>query len=216
MNDYLMILAILLAPLIAIRVEKFLEKERSGKERRLSIFKTLMATRARTLDPSHVEALNMIDLEFAGEKGVTNAWKEYLDHLGATPQQPTIKGKTKAVRQSEKSEYDAVMATWSSQKDTYLTNLLFVMGKALNYNFDKTHIKRAIYSPKGHEDYENEQRNLRLLMIALLAGEIPLKIEDASHDKKGLAEQGEIRQSLIRYLKGEVVTPIKVVEDNHD
>ena len=55
-SDILMIGAVLLAPLIAVQVDKYLEKKRNKKERKLNVFKTLMATRGKILDPRHVEA----------------------------------------------------------------------------------------------------------------------------------------------------------------
>ena len=95
-SDGLMICAVILAPLIAVQVDKYLEKKRNKKGRKLGIFKTLMATRGRALDPRHVEALNMIDLEFEGEKSVTDAWKAYLDHLVNMPKYPnTVSNESK-------------------------------------------------------------------------------------------------------------------------
>jgi hypothetical protein len=43
----------------------------------------LMATRGNALHYRHVEALNLIDVEFfdASEKDVRETWKAYLDHL---------------------------------------------------------------------------------------------------------------------------------------
>ena len=67
-SDWLMIIAVLLAPLIAVQVQKWLEHHRENRERKLRVFKTLMATRAATVSPDHVQALNMIDLEFSGKR----------------------------------------------------------------------------------------------------------------------------------------------------
>jgi hypothetical protein len=84
--DWLMILAVLLGPIIAVRLTRHLDNRKEIRERKLWIFKTLMATRASTLSPHHVEALNRIDLEFSPknkkEKPVLEAWKAYLDLLG--------------------------------------------------------------------------------------------------------------------------------------
>ncbi|WP_429075901.1 DUF6680 family protein [Enterobacter sp. AC1] len=70
---------------------KTLEQFRERKQSRLSIFRTLMSTRAQRLHREHVQALNMIDLVFYGrklsiiriryqtkkEQTVTHAWKSY-------------------------------------------------------------------------------------------------------------------------------------------
>lgn len=82
----LTILAIVVGPILAIEVQKRLEKGRDALNRKLLIYKTLMATRGTILSPQHVEALNLIDIEFnprdRKEKKVLDAWRVYRDHLG--------------------------------------------------------------------------------------------------------------------------------------
>lgn len=88
MNDVAIVVATLLGPVLAIQAQKILERSRDRKERRMVIFRTLMATRASVLSPAHVEALNAIPIEFYGNTGklkeINEAWKLYLDHLGPT------------------------------------------------------------------------------------------------------------------------------------
>lgn len=224
-SDILMVCAVILAPLIAVQVDKYLEKKRNKKERKLNVFKTLMATRGRALDPRHVEALNMIDLEFDGEKSVTDAWKAYLDHLVNMPKYPTSEGKNEEEKKSEKTVYDSQMATWGDQRENYLADLLFTMGNSLDYNFDKTHIKRSIYSPQGHADIENEQQLLRRASIELLMGRLTLPVETVTNPiseeelqarKEEQAEQKLIRELLIKHYKGEIPSIVKIVEDRKD
>jgi len=61
-SDWLMISAVLTGPILAVQVQKFIESWREAKQRKIYIFKTLMATRGTTLSPRHVEALNIIDV----------------------------------------------------------------------------------------------------------------------------------------------------------
>lgn len=224
-SDILMICAVILAPLIAVQVDKYLEKKRNKNERKLNVFKTLMATRGKILDPRHVEALNMIDLEFDGEKPVTDAWKAYLDHLINMPKYPTSKGKNEEEKKSEKTIYDSQMATWGGQRENYLADVLFSMGNSLDYNFDKTHIKRSIYSPQGHADIENEQQLLRRASIELLMGRITLPVEtvatplsenELKASQEEQAEQKQIRELLIKHYKGEIPSIVKIVENHRD
>lgn len=63
----------LLSPLIALRVSRRLDARREVRERKMKIFRTLMATRARRLSMEHVEALNMIDVEFSERHGPEKA-----------------------------------------------------------------------------------------------------------------------------------------------
>src|SRR5687767_2733026 len=83
--DWINIVAILVAPLVAVQVSLWLERRKERRSRQLETFRTLMATRASGLAPDHVKALNMIDVEFYGSdassRAVLQAWKAYLDHL---------------------------------------------------------------------------------------------------------------------------------------
>ncbi|HEY6253840.1 MAG TPA: DUF6680 family protein, partial [Candidatus Angelobacter sp.] len=75
--------AILRGPVRALQIQRQLDEERETRNRRVILFKTLMAYRATRLAPAFVQALNMIELEFdlAGHKLVRDAWKELLDHF---------------------------------------------------------------------------------------------------------------------------------------
>ena len=96
----LMVIATALSPLIAVQVTRYLDDRNEQRGRKLAIFKTLMATRAYTLAPAHVEALNRIDLEFSAkrtsEKAVLDVWQQYLDHLGNRALQPEAWGAKRA------------------------------------------------------------------------------------------------------------------------
>src|SRR5439155_23554849 len=65
-SDWLTVAAIVLAPLVALRVSVWLDRRKEKRQRQFLIFQTLMATRASGLAPEHVQALNMIDVEFYG------------------------------------------------------------------------------------------------------------------------------------------------------
>lgn len=157
LDNGLMIVAVLLAPLVALQVSGILERRREQRGRRLAVFRTLMATRARKLGPEHVEALNMIDVEFGqsseGDRNVVNSWKLYLDHLNRPP---------------------GTDPTWMSKADELLVEVLTHMGTSLGYNFDKVHIKNQTHSPRAQVDLENDQFTIRKGLISLLKGESSL------------------------------------------
>ena len=153
LTDILMILATAVSPLIAVQVTRYLDDRNEIQGRKLHVFKTLMATRAYTLSPAHVEALNRIDLEFSvkipAEKAVLDVWQQYLDHLG-------IKGMDDQL--------------WGSKRTDLLVDLLFAMGQCLRYDFNKTQIKNGTYAPMAHGRIESEQERLRQLTLELLEG----------------------------------------------
>lgn len=224
MSDFVMIFAVLAAPVIAVQVDRFLEKKRGENERKLSIFKTLMSTRGKLIDPRHVEALNMIDLEFDGVRRVTEAWKAYLDHLNNAPKYPAFEEKSDEEKWSEKTIHDSKMEAWGNQREEFLADLLHNMGASLNYKFDKTHIKRSIYAPQAHADVENEQQFIRRSLIDLLMGRralpieavtAPLSNEEAQRINQEQAEQQQMRELLIKHYRGDAETPIfvKIVDE---
>lgn len=161
-SDWLTIAAIVLAPLVAIRVSVWLEKRKERRQRQFVIFQTLMATRASGLAPNHVQALNMIDVEFYGtDKGaraIVDAWKVYLDFLN-----------TRA----------APDAAWGAKREELLVDLLQKMASHLGFHFDKTDIKRTSYFPQGYSTAEWEQQQIRQLVLALLKGERALPVSEA-------------------------------------
>jgi len=162
LTDILTILAILIAPLVAVQVQKLLEVFREKRGRKLWIFKTLMATRAATLSTEHVKALNMIDLEFHGwkYKNVTTAWKTYLDHLNSYPK-----------------DDEKLQPLWDEKCIDYRTSLLIEMGRSLGYKFDAVHIKKGSYLPEAHNLIETENKLIRRGLVALLFRDSALKME---------------------------------------
>lgn len=153
LTDILMVLATGLSPLIAVQVTRYLDDRNEERGRKLQVFKILMATRAYTLAPSHVEALNRIDLEFSPsrrkEKAVLDAWQQYLDHLGDTPIEPSA---------------------WAIRRIDLLVDLLGAMANALGYEFNKTQIKKGAYAPIAHGHLEKDQEQLRKMWLELFDG----------------------------------------------
>lgn len=136
LRDCLTILAILFAPLVALWIQGKLDERKEDKKRRLWIFKTLMATRASVLSLDHIQALNMIDIEFYNNrkyKEIKKSWREYLHARTKSP----------AKNESENTQFN------KDCQDT-LTSLLVKMGEALGYEFEEVDIKQSIYKPQGH------------------------------------------------------------------
>lgn len=187
--DWLMIVAILLAPVVAVQVQKVLEHYREDRVRKLNLFKTLMATRAATVAPQHVQSLNAIDLEFQGKKykGVTDSWKTYLDHLSHYP------------KDDEKQQ-----TIWGERRVDLLAKLLLEMGKSLGYSFDEVHVRRAIYAPEAHAQFDNENWLIRRGLVRLLYGEGHLKMDVASFpvSEEAVREQKALRDGFQELLDG--------------
>lgn len=192
-TDWVMVVAVLLGPIIAIQTEKYLHRLRERRQRKLEVFRTLMANRAAGLSPAHVEALNRIDIEFYGERNITDAWKSYLDHLNDRSMTPEA---------------------WSTRTQDLLAELLYAMAQSLGYQFDRVHIKRAAYYPQGYGDIEQDQMIIRKGIAAVLKGEKPLPMEVTSLPmfEQEAQEQAELRKLMIQSYKGQLPLEVKLVK----
>lgn len=159
--DWLILAAIILGPVIAVQLTRYLDDKKEIRQRKLQVFKTLMTTRSYTVSWDHVMTLNRIDLEFDArdrkEKEVIEAWKAYHDLLSDSAMPPE---------------------QWAVKRSDLLIELLHKMAIVLNYDFDKTHIKNSSYSPIAHGEEEDNQKAIRKGIIEVLEGErdLPLRI----------------------------------------
>jgi len=185
-SDILMLIAVIAGPVLAVQAQKWIEGIRDLSNRRLWIFKTLMATRGSILSIDHVGALNRIDLEFYGNKKyhqVIDAWNVYYAHL------------------NKKSTTEAETVVWYDRQEDLLADLLFEMGTSLGYKFDKALIKRHVYSPQAHGNLERENELIRKKLIELLMGEInlPIAVEQVAWNEEATINQQKLqgKQSLL-------------------
>lgn len=184
-SNGLMILAVLLGPVFAVQAQKLLERWQESNQRKQKVFKTLMATRGTVLSIPHVEALNMIDLEFSTkvkkEKRTVEAWKIYLDHLNGYKIDPKDK------------DYQIRIETWNNRSNELLTDLLYEMSQTLGYEFDKVHLKKGSCRPQGHDTLELEQGFIRRSVVDLFFGEksLPVTLVDPLNNKSAVHQNKE-------------------------
>ncbi|ELN9581576.1 MULTISPECIES: DUF6680 family protein [Enterobacter] len=179
-KDIIMTAAVIIGPVLAVQIQKTLEQFRERKQSRLSIFRTLMSTRAQRLHREHVQALNMIDIEFYGrkipiikiryqtkkEQTVTHAWKSYNSHLNKIQDYPDIN-------------------IWISKSDDLFTDLLYALSQAMSYDFDKVQLQRDCYRPIAHGDLETTQANILKGLEKVFSGDtaLPMFITNAPLNK---------------------------------
>jgi hypothetical protein len=204
-RDWLVIIATIAGPILAVQAQKWIERLREGRNRKLYVFQQLMATRAARLSTDHVQALNMIDLVFYGsyyfgihrrsktEREVVDAWREYHDHLGTKFDQTAV-------------------AVWNTQADELFTNLLFAIAQDVRYQFDRVQLKKGVYSPQAHGDLELEQRSIRKLVLKLLSGDAALKMDVTSFpaDAEALNVQLAANKALSEALTGKGALNVNV------
>ena len=193
------IFATLLGPLLAVQAQKWLERRRVVDDRRLTIFRMLMATRGAMLSPGHVEALNAIPVEFYGTKGrlkeINDAWKLFLDHHG-----------------HEGPSFEV----WLQKRVDLFLDLLFLISQFLGYQFSRAQLERDIYSPRAHGELENEQTIIRKGLVKLFNGEtvLPMAVKEfpATADEETLENQAVLQKLLTEWLAGQ--RAVRVMDDS--
>ena len=179
--EWLTILAIVLGPFLGIWVHGKLEDRKTIYQRKLDIFKILMATRATPLARTHVESLNRIDIEFTGrkEKKIREAWAVLLAHYRQCPQ-PPIKRPLDQIKveqdnyNSEYQSYDSAHGRWNEKVIELRATLLKEMSSIFGYEFDEIKIKQAIYYPVLHVNIDDQQLLLLEAATEVLRGKRPL------------------------------------------
>ncbi|MCC6475703.1 hypothetical protein IT157_01495 [bacterium] len=151
----------------------------------------------------------MIDTEFFSsrlwpakrkkDKAIVIAWKAYLDNLNSSSQDPS----------------EAELVAWTNRNEELFIELLYVMSKAVGYDFDKTHLKRSIYSPRGHGDEEAVRQKIQQGMAKVLHGEQALLVGmDVSEEM--IEKQNAFQTSMQEYLEGKRPVKVIVIKDDGD
>jgi hypothetical protein len=188
-TDVAIVAATLLGPVFAVQAQMFLERRRARSSRREQIFHTLMRTRATTLSPEHVQALNAIPLEFRGVEGITDAYKAFLDHV-YTPQ-PVPPADPKP---------------WDERRVDLLIDILFKIGGELGYSYSAAALKRDFYSPLWHSTIENENNLIRQGLAKALSGQsgIPVDVKAFPGDPEAQAAfKAVLKAAAARIKSGE-------------
>lgn len=79
MKDVLNLIAIIIIPIVAVLIGQWLQNRMEKRKDKMQIFKILMTSRIYGWTLDSVNALNIIDIIFADDKYVRNAWKELND-----------------------------------------------------------------------------------------------------------------------------------------
>jgi len=149
--------------LIAINYTRYADKQKVKNDRRFEVFRNLMKTRGFQLHPDHVISLNLIPLDFKDNTDVMAKFKEYINHL----YRPIP---------SETSENQR----FTDEREMLFGKLLVSVGKSLSINIDAAEVKHFTYAPMGWASVENEQQQIRKLMMSVLQGLTPISVKPAA------------------------------------
>lgn len=203
-TDGFLIAATLAGPVLAVQVQKFIERATEKHRQKLYIFAALMNTRATRLANEHVQALNMIELVFsaakAAEKAVIDAWRLYADKLNEGPSEET----------------EGAIKAWTARCDDLFVELMYALSRALRYKFDRVQLKRGIYYPRGHGEAEIAQRAIQQGLAKVLAGDraIPMNVIGFPVSKDAIELQEKVNQSLLKALSGETAVRVAMEAAN--
>ena len=75
-KDILNLIAIVVIPIAAVLIGQYLQNRAEIRKDKMQIFKTLMTSRIYGWTQESVHCLNIIDIVFADDKTVRDAWKE--------------------------------------------------------------------------------------------------------------------------------------------
>lgn len=161
------IVAVLLGPVLAVIVTRFIDDSRADQYRKLEIFRTLMRTRKTPIVNDHVGALNLVEVEFIKHGDVIAAWKAYLANLGE-PLPPI----------EQKDVYETAVR----KRDSLLTKLISEIAKVLKIKIEQLDILEGNYIPQGWHDDDFEQRFTRRALMNVLTGRQPIRIKADQHE----------------------------------
>lgn len=77
--EILNLIAIIIIPIIAVIIGQWLQTRSEKRKDKMHIFKTLMTSRVYGWTQESVYCLNIIDIVFADDREVRNAWKDLYD-----------------------------------------------------------------------------------------------------------------------------------------
>ena len=203
------VIAILLAPIFTLRVQKKLEDRKEKEQRKLFIFKTLVATYATRVSPDHIQALNMINIEFYGIKPVLDSWHLYQKHLTT----PVADANNTSIPLDEK---ERKAKEWVDRGSDLFIDLLVCMSQEVGYQFDKATLSNGIYYPIAHQRLEDENRFLRQGLLEIIYNNKPISMNVNTFpvNQAALDKQNKLQDSLIDYYDGK--KPVRVTIEKAD
>ena len=140
-----------------------------------------MGTRRQPTSPQHVEALNLIEIEFSGCENVINAFKALFQHLGTHHQRLPLEEVNDHIAPAEASRRNFQFDTRIvNERQTLLAILLHAISKEMKFRIEQLEIFAGGYMPQGWVDAEVEQKMIREYVTDLSTGSrvVPVSVVD--------------------------------------
>lgn len=184
-----------LGPVIAVGISLWREQVTCVYRRRLHVFRTLMSTRKLAISNDHVNAINLVEVEFYKCSGVESAWKDYRTHLN----------------DSGRPEDDA----WREKRDNLLARLLFEIGRVLKFDIPAIDIFQGGYAPIGwaHRDFRSTGALEYVYELSQGKNSIPMNVVGLPSDPEAAASQAEYLKLAAKNLREGTPWRIEIVKE---
>ena len=161
LNETLTVVAVFLGPITALWIQRELDKRRETRRKRQELFRVIWATRTfpQRLQYRHVEALNMVGIDFANKSSVIDAWEEYLDKLD-----------------TKEPKEDVQKPHFYKERDGKFYALIYAISKTLGYKFTLLDVEKQYYTPEAHNTWAEQETALRQGVVRLFNNETALPI----------------------------------------
>lgn len=188
------VFATVMGPVLAVQAQQWISVWRERRNRKLAIFRTLMATRANPLTAESVNAFNTIPIEFYGDEDVLEPWRIYFDHIDTKGMEPNL---------------------WADKRWDLYCALLLAISQHLKYGFDFLTIKKKIYAPEGHSRISNEQEAIRTAVLGLLTGKttLPMEVRSFPTDTEAVQRINAVQIAMFDWLTGKITPKVRVEKE---
>ena len=157
----LTIIAILIGPVLAVLVTRWVDSRRAKSDRQWDIFRTLMRHRRTPMNFEFVGALNLVEVEFAKSPAVIAAWKDLLDKFNLSGL-----GSADQLQLQQMDE----------QRAQSQARLLDSIANKLGVKVEQLDIFAGGYSPQGWADMEKEFASIRQWLAGIASGRFALQL----------------------------------------
>lgn len=191
MLEAITIAAIIIGPIVAVLITRWLDDRRERSKRRMDIFRTLMRTRRATMSADHVGALNLVEIEFNNEKLIIKAWTDLFVHLGSNHSRHFSESIENSMKDDEKRRREVMFdERIFKERQSFLAKLLHAMARKLNFRIEQLEIFEGGYIPQGWVDADLELRVARKFVVDLYFGNriLPVGVVNYSDARSGASD----------------------------
>ncbi len=132
------------------------------RERRMRVFRALLATRGTAAHYDHVSSLNLIEIDFYKVSPVIDAWRAYMRHLNSGPMDRIMT-----------PEEDKV---FGDARTDLLATLLKRIADFLGFEMGEIDLKRGGYSPRAWGIQEHRDAAAKEAVIELALGRAKIRV----------------------------------------